>query len=65
MSTPTNHMRFDAIGASMLADAVKSGISAKKKVGAVVMAWDGTQKSFRFFSGSNLWFSESFAAETR
>lgn len=47
----------------MISGAVNSAISQKKQVGAVVMAWDFTLKTFRFFSGSNFWFSESYAAD--
>ena len=47
----------------MMPKCIKSAVSPKKQVGAVVIAWDSVLQSFRFFSGSNFWFSESFAAE--
>jgi len=42
---------------------IDSAISEKKKVGALVVTWDSKYELFRFFSGANFWFSESFAAE--
>ena len=54
---------FDKTGISLIPDAVNAAISKKKQVGAVVMAWDNSLRDFRFFSGSNLWFSESYAAD--
>ena len=47
----------------MMSRAITSAISKKKQVGAIVMGWDSIIQSFRFFSGSNFWFSESYAAE--
>lgn len=54
---------LDAMAIHMMPRATKSAISQKKKVGAIVMAWDSVLQSFRFFSGSNFWFSESFTAD--
>jgi len=55
--------QLDAMAISMMPKTIDSAISEKRKVGAIVMAWDSVLQSFRFFTGSNFWFSESFAAD--